>query len=59
MMNPLPSVGKAYVMIMADKGQRMTANIHVGGNMLEQTALYAGRGNFQQKRPQFKKKNWD
>ncbi|XP_049411245.1 uncharacterized protein LOC125874406 isoform X2 [Solanum stenotomum] len=59
MMNPLPSVGKAYAMIMGDEGQRTTANLHTGGSILESTALYAaGKGNLQ-KKYQGKKKNWD
>ncbi|KAL3378352.1 hypothetical protein AABB24_004325 [Solanum stoloniferum] len=72
MMNPLPTIGKAYAMLMADEGQRMTASSHaVGGildpdptalyagkGILDPTALYAGKGNSQRKF-QDKKKNWD
>ncbi|XP_055823005.1 uncharacterized protein LOC129891614 [Solanum dulcamara] len=56
--NPLPSIGKAYAMIMAHEGQRMTARSHIGGGILESTALYAGKENYP-KKYQFKKKNWD
>lgn len=43
MMSPLPSVGKAYAMIMADEGQRLAANLHIGNSMPEQMALYADK----------------
>lgn len=45
-------------MIMADEGQRLASNTHVGSSTSEQMALYAGRGNFPRKF-QPKKKNWD
>lgn len=45
MLNPLPSVSKAYAMIMADESQRLTASSHVGNNVPEQIALYAGKSN--------------
>ena len=47
MMNPLPNVSKAYAMIVADEGQRMTAGTQSRREIMEPTALYAGRGNFQ------------
>ena len=47
MMNPLPNVSKAYAMIVADEGQRMTAGTQSRREIMERTALYAGRGNFQ------------
>lgn len=74
MASPLPSVGKAYAMIMADEGQRIAANSHEGGGVQEQMALHVGRGNSagmqeqiamfagrnnQPRKPQPKKKNWD
>lgn len=42
MSNPLPSVGKAYAMIVADEGQRLTANTYAGHNVQEQMALFVG-----------------
>lgn len=39
MMNPLPTIGKAYVMIMADEGERMIVNIYIGGGALDPTVL--------------------
>lgn len=54
MMSPLPSVSKAYTILMADESQRMTANSQMGTNTLESIALYAGKSNtfkgFQSKR---------
>ncbi|XP_010327249.1 uncharacterized protein [Solanum lycopersicum] len=47
MMNPLPNVSKAYAMIVANEGQRMTAGTQSRREIMEPTALYAGRGNFQ------------
>lgn len=35
MISPLSSVGKAYAMIMADKGQRLASNTHVGSSTSE------------------------
>lgn len=58
MISPLPSVGKAYAMIMADEGQRLAASSHVGSGMPEQIVLYAGKGTFP-KKFQPRKKNWD
>lgn len=58
MMTHLPSVGKAYALIMADEGQRMTASLNVVSNTSEHLALFAGKGQFP-KRFQPRKKNWD
>ncbi|KAH0664259.1 hypothetical protein KY284_029190 [Solanum tuberosum] len=44
MMNPMPSVSKAYAMIVADESQRVTAGSRTGGDLNESMALYAGRG---------------
>ena len=45
MMNHLPTVGKAYAMLMADEGQHLTASSSTGGiSNLDPTALYAGKG---------------
>lgn len=49
MMSPLPSVGKAYAMIIEDEGQRLTASSHISSYAPEQLALYAGRDNFPKK----------
>ncbi|KAH0635710.1 hypothetical protein KY289_035625 [Solanum tuberosum] len=71
MINPLPNVSKAYAMIMAHEGQRMTAGIQSRKEILEPTTPYVGRGNFQRnndagrgniqrnimRSPQLKKKN--
>lgn len=46
MMNPLPNVSKAYALIVSDESQRHTSEMHTGGNMIEATTLYAGRGNY-------------
>ncbi|KAH0671915.1 hypothetical protein KY284_023002 [Solanum tuberosum] len=46
MMIHLPSVSKAYAMIMADESQRVTSSMRTGGDMIEVTSLYAGRGNY-------------
>ncbi|KAH0652569.1 hypothetical protein KY289_030247 [Solanum tuberosum] len=46
MMNPLPSVSKAYAMIVSNESQRNTSGMHTGGNTVEGTALYAGKGNY-------------
>lgn len=61
MMNPLPSVSKAYAMIMADESQRTTAGTHTGKETLDPVALYAGKGHPQRnpRNSQQKKKDWD
>ena len=41
MMNPLPNVNKAYVMITSDESQRMTVVNRVGGDIDESMALYS------------------
>ena len=41
MMNPLPNVIKAYVMITSDESQRMTVVNRVGGDIDESMALYS------------------
>ncbi|XP_049386222.1 uncharacterized protein LOC125850410 [Solanum stenotomum] len=46
MMIHLPSVSKAYAMIMADESQRVTSSMRTGGDMIKVTSLYAGRGNY-------------
>lgn len=58
MMSSLPSVSKAYTVIMADEGQRLTANSHMGSNAPEQIAMFVGKGNFPRKF-QSRKKNCD
>ncbi|XP_015159919.1 uncharacterized protein [Solanum tuberosum] len=42
-MHPLPSVGKAYTMIVADESQIITSGTRIGGDMVENIALYTGR----------------
>lgn len=44
MMNPLPTVGKAYAMIVSDESQRMTAGTRMNGDVSNSTALYTGKG---------------
>ncbi|KAK4708446.1 hypothetical protein R3W88_029371 [Solanum pinnatisectum] len=46
MMNPLPNVGKAYAMIVSDESQRITSGLRTGGDIIEATALYAGKMNY-------------
>lgn len=46
MMNPLPSVGKAYAMIISDESQRVTSGMRTTGDVIEAAALYAGRENY-------------
>ena len=46
-MNPLPSVSKAYAMIMVDESQRKTAGTHSSRESLDSVALYAGKGPYQ------------
>lgn len=46
MMSPFPSVGKAYVMIISDKSQRVNLGMRTGGDIIEATTLYVGRGNY-------------
>ncbi|XP_055823211.1 uncharacterized protein LOC129891757 [Solanum dulcamara] len=45
MINPLPSVSKAYAMITSDESQRLTAGSRISGDVHESMALYAGRSN--------------
>lgn len=46
MMSLLPSVSKAYAMIISDEGQRITSGSHVSGDTSEATVLFAGKGNY-------------
>uniref|UniRef100_A0A3Q7EC46 Reverse transcriptase Ty1/copia-type domain-containing protein n=1 Tax=Solanum lycopersicum TaxID=4081 RepID=A0A3Q7EC46_SOLLC len=46
MMNPLPTVGKAYAMIISDENQRITSGLRYGGDVIEATTLYANRGGY-------------
>lgn len=45
MMNPLPSVSKAYAMITSDESQRITAGSRISGDVHESMVMYAGKGN--------------
>ncbi|KAH0658953.1 hypothetical protein KY285_027501 [Solanum tuberosum] len=44
MMNPMPSVSKAYAMIVADESQRVTAGSRINSDLNDSMALYAERG---------------
>ncbi|XP_027774524.1 uncharacterized protein LOC114078089 [Solanum pennellii] len=46
MMNPLPTVGKAYAMIVSDENQRITSGLRNGGDVIEATTLYANRSGY-------------
>lgn len=46
MMNSLPSVSKAYVMIQSDEGQRIISGMHTDGDVMEPMALYAGERSY-------------
>lgn len=45
MMYPLPSVNKAYAMIISGESQRMTSGGIMSGNLVEPTTLYANKCN--------------
>ncbi|KAK4736843.1 hypothetical protein R3W88_000540 [Solanum pinnatisectum] len=45
MMNHLPSVSKAYAMIISDESQRMIAGSRLSKDAHESLVIYAGRGN--------------
>ncbi|KAH0776254.1 hypothetical protein KY290_007665 [Solanum tuberosum] len=44
MMNPIPSVSKAYAMIAADESQRVTAGSRINSDLNDSMTLYAERG---------------
>lgn len=45
MMNPLPTVSKAYAMIVSDENQHVTVGSTSGGDVNESLALYAEKEN--------------
>lgn len=46
MMNPLPSVNKAYTMLTSDERQCMTAETRINRDVSEFMSLYAGKGGY-------------